>query len=187
MPTRAKLTSLEALESFRASLIVYLEKATRVLDEINDEVLRTKLWVQIDQREYWRREMRRRARELEQRQQELFSAKLSTLREATHVEHMAVRKARRALDDATAKLNSVKKWNRHYPNRVETLAQEVDKLRDFLTVYMGKAVLYLGQVTKTLSDYAELSPPDTVSARIGHAEPVPADAAVPTRTGRETA
>jgi hypothetical protein len=188
MPRRARLTSLEALESFRVSLIVYLEKAVRVLDEISDEVLRTESWVQVEQREHWGREVRRRARELEQRQQELFSAKLSTLREATPVEHMAVLKAKRALDEATAKLNLVKKWNRLYDQRVGPPAQEVDKLRDFLTVHMGKAVLSLAQVAKTISDYAELPTPDTAAAaKARPAEPAAADGVGATRTGQEVA
>jgi len=184
MPARAKLTSLDAVESFRTSLILYLEKAVRVLDEISDEVLRTKLWIQTDRREHWEREVRRRARELEQRQQELFSAKLSTFREATPVEHMAVLKARRALDAATAKLNLVKKWNRRYTNRVEPLAQEVDKLRDFLTVHMGKAILHLAQVAKTVSEYAERSPTDTFAAKAPPGEAA-ADGTAGTPTGRD--
>jgi vacuolar-type H+-ATPase subunit E/Vma4 len=184
MPDRAKLTSLEALESFRTSLIIYLEKALRVLDEINDEVLRTKFWVQNERREHWEREVRRCAREFEQRQQELFSARLSTMREPSPAEHLAALKAKRALDDATARLNLVKKWERQYENRVEPLAREADKLRDFLHSHMGKAVAYLAQATTTLSDYAELSPPDTslVKNRLG--EPTATDCTFTTQPER---
>ena len=183
MPDRAKLTSLEALESFRIGLILYLEKAVRILDEINDEVLRTKFWVQNERREHWEREVRRRARELDQRQQELFSAQLSTLREATPVEHQALLKAKRALDDATAKLDLVKRWNRQYENRVEPLAKEVDKLRDFLRSHMGKAVAYLGQTATILSDYAERSAPDTSAVKNPPGEPAAADLSIAAQEG----
>ena len=40
MPDRARVTSLEALEDFRAKLILYREKAGRVLDEVSDDVIR---------------------------------------------------------------------------------------------------------------------------------------------------
>ena len=186
MPDRAKLTSLEALESFRIALIIYLEKAVRILDEINDEVRRTKFWVQNERREHWEREVRRRARELDQRQQELFSARLSTLQEATLVEQQAVLKARRALEDATAKLDLVKRWSRQYENRVEPAGKEVDKLRDFLLAHMSKAVTYLAQATAVLSDYADLAPPDTSAAKVTPVEAAAADLTAATQRGGDS-
>ena len=181
MPDHAKLTSLEALESFRIGLIIYLEKAVRILDEINNEVLRTKFWVQNERREHWEQEVRRRTRELDQRQQELFSARLSTLQEATPVEQQAALKAKRALDDATARLDLVKRWARQYENRVEPAGKEVDKLRDFLLSHMGKAVAYLAQTTALLSDYADLAPPGTSAVKDTRGEPAAAELSAATQ------
>jgi len=48
MPERAKVTSLEAIEGFRARLIIYRDKAGRVLDEVSEEVSRTRGWLQGD-------------------------------------------------------------------------------------------------------------------------------------------
>ena len=166
MPDKAKVTSLEALESFRASLIVYLERAKRALDEISEEVMRTRFWIQGDRREHWQREIRRRAKQLDEKQQELFSAELANLREVTDAERHAVMQAKRALNEAQARLDVVKKWNREYDSRVEPLAKEVDKLRDVLVSHMGKAVVYLTQVNKTLGEYAEIAPRETGSTKI---------------------
>ena len=77
MPERAKVTSLEVIEDFRAKLIIYRDKAGRVLDEVSDEVLRTRLWLEGDRQTHWQNQIRRLTRELEQRQQELFSAELN--------------------------------------------------------------------------------------------------------------
>ena len=41
MSTGARVTSVEALERFRARLIVYLDKAGQTLDDITDDVSRT--------------------------------------------------------------------------------------------------------------------------------------------------
>ena len=60
MADRAQVTSVEAVESFRASLIVFQSRARVVLEEACDEVLRTKVWVQTDRRRYWTAEARRR-------------------------------------------------------------------------------------------------------------------------------
>ncbi|MBI3853854.1 MAG: hypothetical protein HY298_26815 [Verrucomicrobia bacterium] len=165
MPEKAKVTSIEALESFRSSLIVYLANAMRVLDEISGDVQRTRLWIEDDRLGHWQHETQRRTRKLQEKQHELFSARMSSLREATQAENMAVLKAKRALNEAQAKLDLVKKWNRHYDNRVQPLAKDVDKLRDVLAVHMGKAVVYLTQAIRTLGDYADLSPPETLSAK----------------------
>lgn len=164
MPEKAQVSSIEALESFRSSLIVYLANALRVLDEVSGDVQRTRLWIGDDRLAHWENEARRRTRKLQEKQHELFGARLSNLREATQAEHMAVLKAKRALNEAQARLDLVKKWNRHYDNRVQPLAKDVDKLRDVLVVHMGKAVAYLTQTIRTLGDYADLAPPETSAA-----------------------
>jgi hypothetical protein len=161
MPEHAKVTSLEALENFRAKLIVYREKASRVLDEVSDDVTRTRLWLQGDRREFWQNEIRRRGRELEQRQQELFSAQLSGLRDASFGQQAAVRKCRESIRDAEAHLGHVKQWERAFDQRVESPARQVEKLRHIIGKDLGAAVPYLAEVIKTLAAYAELSPTGT--------------------------
>jgi hypothetical protein len=157
MPERARVTSLEAIESFRAKLIIYREKTGRVLDEISDDVIRTRLWLENDRIAHWQNEIKRRTRDLEARRQELFSAQLSGLREASYVQQAAVQKARQALRDAEERLQLVKQWSRQFDQRVEPLARHVDKLRHTLGNDMGVAVAWLAELLKTLSAYAELS------------------------------
>ena len=53
---RAEVTSVEALGTFRARLIVYRDEARLALDGVRDEIVRTRLWLQNDQREHWERE-----------------------------------------------------------------------------------------------------------------------------------
>ena len=166
MPERARVTSLEVIESFRAKLIIYRDKAGRVLDEVNDDVTRTRLWLQSERPAHWQNQIRRLTHELEQRQQELFSAQLSGLRDSSYVQQIAVQKARRAIRDAEEKLKTVKQWHRQYDQRVEPLGRQVEKLRHTLGHGLGQAVAWLNEMTKTLSDYAELSP--------GKASPNPA-------------
>jgi hypothetical protein len=165
MPDLAKVTSLEAIESFRAKLIVYRDKAARVLDEVGDEVTRTRLWLETDRPAHWQNQIRQRTRELEQAQQELFSAQLSGMREASYGQQAAVQKCRHAIRDAEEKLKLVKQWQRQFDQRVETSARQVEKLRHVLTHDLGMAVAWLNEMTKTLSAYAELSPTGTATAR----------------------
>ena len=158
MPERARVTSLEAIEDFRAKLIIYRDKAGRLLDEVNDDVTRTRLWLQSERPAHWQNQIRRLTHELEQRQQELFSAQLSGLRDSSYAQQAAVQKARRAVHEAEEKLKTTKQWHRQYDQRVEPLGRQVEKLRHTLGHDLGQAVAWLNEMTKTLGEYAELSP-----------------------------
>ena len=74
MPERAHVTSVEALEEFRATLIVYLTKARPTLEEVSGDVMRTRLWLENEQRVHWEAQVRRRTKELEEAQAALFQA-----------------------------------------------------------------------------------------------------------------
>lgn len=158
MPDRAQVTSLEALEAFRARLIIYREKAGRVLDEISDEVVRTRLWLQTDRVTHWQGQIRRCHKELEMRQQELFSAQLSGLRDASYGQQHAVVRAKQKLREAEERLQRVKIWNRQFDQRVEAPARQVEKLRHTLQHDLGAAIAHLDALGKTLADYAALRP-----------------------------
>ena len=157
MPERAKVTSLEAIEAFRAKLIVYREKASRVLDEISSEVTRTRLWLQQDRVIHCDGEIRRHRRELEQKQQELFTARIAIMDDPVDVKQAEVRKARNNLRDAEAKLERVRRWTRAFDQRVETPARQVEKLRHIVDKDLTMAVGLLKEISQTLNAYMELS------------------------------
>src|SRR5512140_877115 len=108
MPERAHVSSVDALERFRSNLIVYLTKARATLEEVSTDVQRMRGWLEGEQRTHWENEVRRRSQALQEAQQALFSAKLSTFRDAGSVEQMLVHRAKRALEEATVKLRVVK-------------------------------------------------------------------------------
>ncbi len=164
MSPRAHVTSVEAIEEFRSSLVVYASKARPTLEEVSDEALRTRLWLENEQRTRWEAEVRRRTRTLEQAQQALFSAGISNLRDASDAEKMAVQRARRALEEAEAKLKRVKQWAREFENRAEPLTRQLDKLHTFLSNDLVKAAAHLANVIKALDAYADVAPPDMEGA-----------------------
>jgi len=164
MPDRAHVTSVDALESFRASLIVYLGKARSTLEEVSADVQRMRDWLENEQRTYWEHELRRRSRDLQEAQQALFSSRLSQLREASAAEQMAVQRAKRALDQADAKLRVVKQWNRVFDNRVDPLVKQMEKLHTVLAHDMVQAVAFLAQAINTLHAYADIVPPSATGA-----------------------
>ena len=158
MPQKAHVTSVEALEAFRSSLIVYVSKARPTLEEVSADVLRTRLWLQNEQRTHWESQARRRVKELEQAQAALFSARLSNLREESAAEQMAFHRAKRSLEEAEGKLRTLKQWNREFDSRVEPLTKQTEKLHTVLTNDMAKAIAYLTEAIKTLGEYTEIGP-----------------------------
>jgi hypothetical protein len=164
MAERAQVTSVDAVESFRAGLIVFLKNARAALEEARDEVLRTRSWVQDDRRRHWENQTRVRGRKLEEARAELFRARLSQFHESTALQLMAVQRAERAVRAAEARLVIVKKWDRELENRTDPLLKEVNQLHGFLTTDMARAVAYLDQMLRTLAAYAAVAPPALAGA-----------------------
>jgi uncharacterized protein (DUF1778 family) len=153
---------LEAIEDFRAKLVVYRDKARRVLDEVDYDVTRSRVWLENERPNHWQNQIRLRTRALEQCQSELFSAELSGLRDSSYVQKAAVQKARQSIRDAEDKLKLTGQWARQFDHRVEAPARQVEQLRQLLDHDLGKAVLWLNELIKSLGAYAEMSPTATI-------------------------
>ena len=166
MPQTARVTSIEAIDAFKATLIVYLEKAGCVLDDVSDDVVRTRIWLQSDRQLHWKNQTRQRIRELAQAEQELLTARLSGMSEAIKSRQMAVNKARLALRDAEERLARVKQWMRQFETQVESRAKVVTQLRHSLAHDMRKAVAFLEGAATSLAAYAEMAPPAPFPAQV---------------------
>jgi len=154
---QAKVTSIAAIEQFRAALILFLTKARPTLEEIVAEVNRTKLWLQNEQLSFWERQMKVRGRELERAQAELFSARLSKIQQASAAQQMAVQRAHHAIREAEEKLRVLKKWGRELENRTDPMVKEIEQLHGFISTDMSRAISYLNEIIKSLQAYSELS------------------------------
>jgi hypothetical protein len=159
MATQAKITSVEAIEMFRAALIVFTSHARPALEEVSSEMTHTRLWLENDQRRFWENERRVRNKKLEQAQQELFNARLSEFQDSTSLQLMVVHRAQHAVRDAEEKLARLKRWDRELDNRSAPLLKEVEQLHSFLTAEMPKAVAYLSQAVRALDAYTDAGAP----------------------------
>jgi len=188
MTTRANITSVDAVKSFRSSLIVYTSKARPTLEEVTSDVIRMRVWLETEQRVFWEAEGRRRLRRLEEAKQKYFTARLSLMRgEASAAEKMAVTRAQNAVDEADGKLRIIKKWNKEFDARTEPLARQLEKMHTLLSHDMPRALAFLTKVLETLDAYAGMVAPAAPSlgpetavapseaADAGASTPAPAD------------
>jgi chromosome segregation ATPase len=159
MATNAKITSIDALETFRASLIVFLNKSRSALDQACDEIRRTRSWIQYDRRSHWENETRRRARALAQAEQDLLSARMTKALDNLSAQQQAVHKAKRALEEAEQKMRMVKLWMRDFDGTVEPMAKGLNSLRGYLDHDLPQGVAYLAEVEKIMESYTEAPKP----------------------------
>ncbi len=158
MADSAKVSSVDAIEAFRASLVLYLAKAKPALEQVSAEVSRTRAWVQTSQRAHWEHELKLRRRKLEEANAELFNARLSQFQNSTLLHTMAVQKAQRAVAEAETKLAMLKKWSRDMESRAEPLLKQIEQFQGYLATELAKGAVHLEQIVKTLDAYTETMP-----------------------------
>jgi len=158
MAGNAQITSVEAIENFRAKLIVFLSQTRPVMEEVGNELSRTRLWLQNDQRMFWDHERRKRERKLEEAKQELFNATMSAIQSGTTaLLQMTVQCSQRAVQESETKLKLLKRWDNELDNRAAPLMKQTEQLQGFLATDMARAVAYLDQVLKALDAYQNVA------------------------------
>lgn len=159
MADQARITDLDAIESFRSALIVFISKTRQAINVAQDAVKKTRNWLQLEQPAFWSAQIRQRQKRLEQANAELMSARLSEFIESPVVQQMAVRKARAALEESEEKLRRTKAWAREYDRAVDPMMRTLDGLRDFIDNDLALAVAHLVEMQKILEGYTESAAP----------------------------
>lgn len=174
MADQVKVTSLDALETFRARLIIFLTKARRSVDEAVDDTRRTRNWLHGEQKVFWESQWRKRRKAYDQAQQELVSARFSEFNDSPSLQQAAVRKTKAALDEAEEKLRKIKAWSRDYDRAAEPMVKKLEGIKHYLEHDLPKAVALLAQILRTLEAYSETYAPDTAPPTAAGGEEAPA-------------
>ncbi len=152
-PDSANVSSTEAIERFRARLIVYRDKVKPLLADAADEVSRTREWL-LDRRRFWEFEVRRRKQKLDEARQALFSARFSSLREVKAAEQQAVHRAEKALADAESKFATIRRWTSAFEQQVGPMVKQVEQLRTVNATTLTRAEEYLVRILGALDQYS---------------------------------
>ncbi|MGV3663236.1 MAG: hypothetical protein ACO1TE_23895 [Prosthecobacter sp.] len=159
MAEQARISNLDAIETFRAALIVFTGKTRQALDAAQDAVKKTRAWLNTEQPAFWAAQIKQRQKRLDQAQQELMSARLSNFVDTPSVQQMAVRKARAALEEAQARMERTKTWARDYDRIVSPLVRKLDAMRDYVDTDLAVATARLVEIQKILEAYRETPMP----------------------------
>lgn len=164
MSDQVKISSIDALEAFRADLIQYIAKARVALEDMEGDVRRTQTWLDTDRAQHWAGQMKLWTKHLHQAEQELYSANLTNPQAANAFQKMAVLKAKRKLDEAEDKMRVVKKWRQSFENRATPLLRQLDPMFFLVGQQLPKGVFALGESIKALQAYAEKNAPTKPAA-----------------------
>lgn len=158
MSDQVKVSSIDALEAFRADLIQYVEKARVALEDAEGEVRRTRSWLDVDRTNYWTRQLKQRSKELELAEAEFYNATITRPTESHAFHKMAILKARRRLEEAEAKILVLKKWRQTFDNRVTPMLRQLDPMFFLVGRHLPQGIHSLGESIKALQAYAEKGP-----------------------------
>ena len=90
MSDQARISSIDALEAFRAELIHYIEKARVALEDMTGEARRTRTWLDVDRTQHWGALFKKLTKQLHQAEEELYSANLTNPHASNALQKMAV-------------------------------------------------------------------------------------------------
>lgn len=159
MAESAHITSIEALDAFRAKIALFHSASTRALDDAVDGIRSTRSWLELEQRAKWAGELRKRQRRLAQAEQELYSARLADQESISAARKMEADRARAAVEEAEQKLERIKGWARELERVAAPLVKRIDELRGRVTEDMPKAAAYLKDAADALQAYSDTAPP----------------------------
>ncbi len=165
----ARVRSLDALTAWRSSLIVFQTKARRGVSQVTDEVKRMRQWLETVQRPHWEMEIKKRSRKLDQANQELITARFSTLRATLMTQEQAVRKAKAALAEAEDKLRKTKRWCQDYDRVVQPLTKKLENLHYYLENDLPKGIHLMEQLVRALEGYTQATLDTSAPAAAGEA------------------
>jgi hypothetical protein len=164
MSDQVSISSIDALEAFRADLIQYIAKARVALEDMEGDVRRTQTWLDTDRAQHWAGQVKLWVKKLDQAEQELYSANLTNPKASNAFQKMNVHKAKRNLEEAEAKLRLVKHWRQTFENRATPLLRQLDPMFFLVGQQLPKGVVSLGEAIKSLQAYAEKSTPPATQA-----------------------
>ena len=164
MSDQARISSIDALEAFRADLIHYVEKARVALEDAEGEVRRTRTWLDVDRTNHWKAQLKKRTTKLEQAEAELYNVTLTSPGESHAFQKMAVVKARRSLEEAEAKVLILRQWRQKFDNRATPLLRQLDPMFFLVGRKLPEGIHALGESIKALQAYAEKFPSPAIKA-----------------------
>jgi chromosome segregation ATPase len=162
MSLSARVTSIEALKEFRASLCRFGHDAKEAVGATELEIRRISDWLE-SQLNYWQREMRVRQEQVARAKAELSQRQWGQRDgrgPGTTDQEIALEKAIRRLQEAEAKMEKTRQWIHLLPRAVAEYEGPARQLMGMLDSDLPRGIAILDQKIDALDAYAKsMAPP----------------------------
>jgi hypothetical protein len=180
-PSAAKVTSIDAMRSFRVALIAFQEELSRAVVSLDLECRRPLEWIEHDRARYWPREVRRASDAMNEARLNLERCLLTidpNDHRSCYDERKQLEAAKRRLAFAEAKVQAVQQWKQRLKKEVEEFQVQTAKAKEYLDVDLPRAVAQLNRMLDALDRYLRSMRPASDPIVGGAAGGGPSDSAV---------
>jgi DNA repair exonuclease SbcCD ATPase subunit len=164
--SQARITSIQALETFRAEFAEFLVDAQDALTGVEIEIRRAEGWLQ-DQQQHWQSEIRKRTEDVQRAKSELAVRNYQN-RDGHGMgntdQKKALKKAQLRLEEAETKLANCRRWVPQLHHAVHEYHGPARLLAGVLDTEGVQALAQLANKLAALESYLKLTVPEAASA-----------------------
>ncbi len=161
MAESARVESLEMLTGFQAVLWKFQAAANAALEDADSELRRTMMWLEIEQDNFWKDQLRKRHTAVERAKEAVRMKKLfkdhSGRPQSAVEEQKELQRAMVRLAEAEQKLANVRRWVRALQKEVELYKGSVQRLATSVESLVPTGVAHLERLVAELQAYAAIS------------------------------
>ncbi|MCH2133259.1 MAG: hypothetical protein MK116_05875 [Phycisphaerales bacterium] len=162
MSKQAKITSVKAIDTFRAAVVQFRSRTMRGVSGVYQDVRRMQHWVESEQPLVWRQRIRKAQAALDNARSDLERARISRPNDTAQMffeQRKAMERARAKQREAEERLELLKKWSRRIDHQSNLLRAGLQPLTNMLEADMELLVARLNVLTKHLDSYLKLPTP----------------------------
>ena len=161
MAESARVESLELLTGFQAVLWKFQAAANAALEDADSELRRTMMWLEIEQDNFWKDQIRKRHTAVERAKEAVRMKKLfrdhSGRPQSAVEEQKELQRAMVRLAEAEQKLANVRRWVRALQKEVELYKGSVQRLATSVESLVPAGVAHLDRLVAELQAYAAIA------------------------------
>lgn len=160
--SQARIDEIEALRTFRTSIVKFAEAAGVAMGDSESELSRTLGWLEHEQNMYWASAQRKRAEAVERAKEALRMKQIhksaAGSRQSTVEEEKALAVAQRSLAEAVEKLENCRRYARVLDKAIHVYKGSMQRLGTTVSSDLPAAAAQLDKMFKVLEAYAAMAP-----------------------------
>jgi len=160
MGESAKITSIDAVQAFAVALEAFQDEATAALDELELQVRRALEWIHHDRKQFWRHQVQTGWQKVTEARLQLEQAqtfrRIADRTPSCVDEKKALAKAKRRLDFAQEKVETVRHWTGAIDHAVGEYRGGIAQLATWLMADLPLALAALDRMSRALESYVAI-------------------------------